>query len=650
MIFSSPKTISGKVSQILVILSGTALIFCSYMLYQNFQIQKIQAIKTKHMEAAPSLTFLAGMELTQLLQAIEQAIITMDTTDRAKHCKRMQSDLELHIKVIDEHCKSFGFNNDTTSMQALKDLSILGKDAQKIFSLIAQTKLNPEEAEKYKTEILEIYKTLPGQYWNVFGSVFKNQRKYTDIKELNDRILDRKTTYILYTIGAMLFVLLCISIVSWFTSKNFINKSINSVIVHIDKVSSGDLTSVAVLPNNEVGRIMKSTNVLVNNLNQASSFAESIGKGVFDQPFSPISELDKLGHSLVNMRNELQRFKFEDQQRLWASQGKVHFEELIRTKNENIQLLCDSFLSGIIKYLGINQGCIFLLEEINNEKFLEMKASFAYDRKKYAEKRIAVGEELVGQCFLENEIIYLNQVPQDYVKITSGLGEALPRTLLLVPINVEKDKLGILELASFNLFEDYKIEFIKNITLSFASVIQNVKTQDKTKLLLEDLKNKTEEMRAQEEELRQNLEELMATQEEVARKNTEIETNSAESASIINGINSVMATVEFTPDGYVVSANKLFLKIMKTSLDDIIGKHHKTFVPDEILNSDEYSLFWEKLNDGIAFSDTVKRVNALGDIVWLSAIYTPVLNTQKKVVKVIKYATDVTKQFESTAT
>jgi PAS domain S-box-containing protein len=121
----------------------------------------------------------------------------------------------------------------------------------------------------------------------------------------------------------------------------------------------------------------------------------------------------------------------------------------------------------------------------------------------------------------------------------------------------------------------------------------------------------------------------------------------AESSGVITGINTTMATIEFTPDGTVITANDNFLKSMGYTLDKIKGKHHKLFAPKEVIESEEYKTFWTRLASGAAIAGVFKRVSATGNNVWLNAIYNPILNANGDVVKVIKFATDVTKEKEA---
>jgi GAF domain-containing protein len=113
-------------------------------------------------------------------------------------------------------------------------------------------------------------------------------------------------------------------------------------------------------------------------------------------------------------------------------------------------------------------------------------ACYAYDRKKFFHKRMEMGEGLVGQCILDSDSIYMDEVPDNYVNITSGLGFANPQMILLVPLKVNDKILGVIELASFKTLQPYHIKFIETLAESLASVIANIKINEHTQILLQE--------------------------------------------------------------------------------------------------------------------------------------------------------------------
>src|SRR5690606_8919662 len=174
----------------------------------------------------------------------------------------------------------------------------------------------------------------------------------------------------------------------------------------------------------------------------------------------------------------------------------------------------------------------FVINDTEDESFLELRACYAYQKKKYLEKRISIGQGLVGQAYLEEGIIYLTTIPDNYIAITSGLGEGNPKSLIVIPLKYNDKIEAVIEIASFNKMEKHEIEIRQKVGEYIASAISAVKTNERTKALLLSTQEQAEEMRSQEEEMRQNMEELQATQEEVQRRTQEyqdrIESNEEE--------------------------------------------------------------------------------------------------------------------------
>ena len=111
---------------------------------------------------------------------------------------------------------------------------------------------------------------------------------------------------------------------------------------------------------------------------------------------------------------------------------------------------------------------------------------------------------------------------------------------------------------------------------------------------------------------------------------------------LMNAIDSNVARIDFTPQGYVLNANNQFLETMGYGLDDVISKHHKMFCEPSHSSSQAYRTFWQQLAEGKSQHDRFKRIRSNGDIIWLEATYFPVKNEKGEVVFITKIASDVT--------
>jgi methyl-accepting chemotaxis protein len=261
----------------------------------------------------------------------------------------------------------------------------------------------------------------------------------------------------------------------------------------------------------------------INTIEKNIEFANEISKGNFEFDFDTLDQHDALGESLRKMKTSLAEAKKRENEERFTTVGLNKISEIIRQHSSDKTKLCDELIITLVKYLEVNQGGLFLQEEEGDHSYLELTSMYAYSRKKYLERRIEIGQGLVGQCFLEKDAIVLKQVPDSYISITSGLGKSNPRFLFLCPIMTKDEIVGVIELASFKEMKDYEMEFVKLAAENIASSIVSVKITSKIRHLLNESQEQAEQMRAQEEEMRQNMEELQATQEEMHRKVAEYE-------------------------------------------------------------------------------------------------------------------------------
>ncbi len=317
------------------------------------------------------------------------------------------------------------------------------------------------------------------------------------------------------------------------TSRKFVQRPIKNTTKVLDEIKAGDL-SVNISQknkheNDEIGIMNISFQEMVDNLRETAEFARQIGEGNLDHKIEPLSEQDELRIALIEMRDKLKKAavlqedqRKEEKKRQWANEGLAKVNEILR-QQEDVDELAYNTISFIINYLGANQGGIFVREDEDNKIIFDLKACYAYDRRKFLNKTFEPGEGLLGTCALEKETIQLTEIPDNYIQISSGLGEANPKYIAMVPMKLEEEVLGIMEIASFDILEEYQIDFLEQVSLTIASSLNMTRTNKRTSELLEKTQQQAEEMSAQEEEMRQNMEELQATQEESSRKAADFE-------------------------------------------------------------------------------------------------------------------------------
>ena len=442
--------------------------------------------------------------------------------------------------------------------------------------------------------------------------------------------------------------LLILSLVIFFITKS-ITVPVAQVTETLKKLAQGQIDKtmeLEVKTGDELEEMANALNTTIEGFNKKNVFAKHLRNGNLNCEISLLSNNDELGKSLQEMRDSLKKARDEEEKRKqeetkrqWVNEGINQFADILRQNNDDLQKLADQIIKKLVHYLEVNQGGIFLIEEEEeendnkennkeNKKYLELISAFAFDRKKYFEKRIEIGDGLVGTCALEQNTMYLTEIPQDYIEITSGLGDANPNCLLIVPLKLEEETLGVIEIASFNEFEQYQIEFVEKVSHNIASTISTSKINMKTQKLLEQSNQQAEELSSQEEEMRQNMEELKATQEEAAKQKAEME-------SLVNAFHKANYVVEYDLEEKIVDVNDKYLNLLGLTRDEVIGTHHSYKMNLSEEQQDNYKKFWDDLRNGEVKKET-NTVKLNGNTYTFAETYTPITDEENNVVKILK--------------
>lgn len=374
-------------------------------------------------------------------------------------------------------------------------------------------------------------------------------------------------------------------------------------------------------------------------------FTEKLIYKQLDAELNLKDAMDPLGDALVNLRNNLkknteeqQNRKMEDDQRNWISEGLATVGDILRRPFENMEEFSYNMISYLVKYLDANQGGFFLIEQDEyDDRYFDLKASYAYDRKKFANKRVGWGEGLIGTCALEKESIHLTDLPDGYLEITSGLGLATPDNLLIVPLIIQDEVLGIMELASFNTIEKFEINFVESVAERTAITISSLRSSIRTASLLKESQQQAEVMAQQEEKMRENMEQLKETQEKAAQQAEKF-------ISFTNSVNHTLIRAEYATDGTLLYANTKFLhKLGYFSNSEVEGQHISKFIDQK--DREWFDPIWSRLSEGGKhYEGYMKHVSKEGQDLWTMSTYTCVRKDDGSVEKILFLAIDNTEQ------
>lgn len=408
------------------------------------------------------------------------------------------------------------------------------------------------------------------------------------------------------------------------------------------------------------------------------TFADSISQGNLQVEYKT-SGTDRLGQSLLNMRDSLMESVKREERDKFVTTGLANVGEILRQQAENLEVLCDRVIAEIVRYMKANQGEIFMMESDDaNKKHLRLMACRAWNRKKYLQKTILLGEGLVGQAALERRSIYMTKVPTNYIVLSSGLGEANPGCILIVPLQSEGEVVGIIELAAFKPFKDFEIAFLEKVGESIASTMITTQNNQRNTELLEKSRIQAEQMLSQDEAIRQNLEEMQATQEEMGRKEKEInrlledslrneqllkekieevarieENNKRATEKVMKELeqNSALMSqvIEELPekiflknqDGKLLMLNSAIAEGYNKPISELIGKSDYDLFPEEMAST------YRKIEDEIVSSGepltmTEEFPNASGEVRYLYTVKMPFKFPGTNNVGILGYQVDIT--------
>ena len=384
--------------------------------------------------------------------------------------------------------------------------------------------------------------------------------------------------------------------------------------------------------------IYQAFNAMFDRVKETTEFANQIGKGNLNAEIKNLNEEDELGQALVRMKNNLleaekyeKQNKIEADKRVWATKGLADFSEILRRNNKDVKALVENIISNLVRYTNSNQGGFFILkDEDSSDAYLELEAAYAYERNKYTDTRIKLREGLIGTCAIEKETIFITDVPDNYLNITSGLGQSNPRCILVIPLKFEDEIFGVVELASFDIYEDYQIKFIEKLAESIASTLSITKTNVLTAALLEQSQQQTEELAATEEEMRQNLEEMQVTQEQLEKAGHIMKNKNNEMQAQMKAIDKVALVSKTDPKGIITYVNDLFCEIAGYAREELIGENHNIIRHPDMTKA-AFRNLWDTIQAGEVWSGKVKNRIKSGGFYWVDANISPVYDENEEI-------------------
>ncbi|MGB3616656.1 MAG: GAF domain-containing protein [Catalinimonas sp.] len=513
------STIHGRITLMMTVCVAALLVFSAFVTYQTREIKRSYGLLIHAAHDLDISRFIHGGGFVMSQCKMLEGIMAMDS---AGHDQAVADIIQRKDKFLERAQRNLVMMQAEDYQPAIDTLTAVWNDMEALQhrlskitgatypSEAARTAAQQEAAALYEAGMEPIIQRF---YQIVHGELKRRTVDQGNAIRARIEFWDTMAIYLVISVS----VLICLCVVGiWMRTRRSLTRSIARPSGMLQALGEGALPKPQRPLNNELDTLVTAANQLSTSLRSASHFAQAVGEGNFEHEFKALSERDELGNALLHMRDEIRTLTEREAARRWVSQGQSEVAELLRASHVSQEELAGRTLSWIVRYVEANQGALFVYQP--DEEHLTAVACYAYERRKYVERTVAPGEGLVGQCFLEREPTYLTEVPTDYVHITSGTGEAPPRNLMLVPLLVDEQVEGVLELAAFRVFTDAERTLITGIAASLASFLTSSRAQKQTDALLTELQEKSAQLSSQEEELQQNLEEMQASHEEMRRR------------------------------------------------------------------------------------------------------------------------------------
>jgi CheY-like chemotaxis protein/signal transduction histidine kinase/HAMP domain-containing protein len=267
-----------------------------------------------------------------------------------------------------------------------------------------------------------------------------------------------------------------------------------------------DLKEQPVDSADEIGQLEQSFNALIASNNQVVCQARTIAGGDYTEGVRLRSEADTLGLSLSLMTRALADRERENEAENWLKSGQNQLGECMRG-NQELQPLATTVVSFLAEWLHSQAGCLYLLDD--QATSLRLQGCYALPGEDVPD-RLGLGEGLVGQAAADRRTLVVNDLPADYLRIGSALGETPPRHLLVVPFLFEERLVGVFELAALSPFTEQEQEFVARVRTILGSGFNLALARREMLELLKITQNQAEELQHQQEELAATNEELEA--------------------------------------------------------------------------------------------------------------------------------------------
>ncbi len=244
-----------------------------------------------------------------------------------------------------------------------------------------------------------------------------------------------------------------------------------------------------------------------------------------------VAELkDNINEMIRNLRDSTRKNMEQD----WLKTNLAKFSRMLQGQRD-LAAVSQLILSDLAPLVTAHHGVFYVVDSGGDTPALKLLASYAYKDRKHVASEFKMGEGLVGQCAKDRRMLTVGQVPSDYIQVSSGLGESPPRSLVVLPVLFEGETKAVLELATFDEFDEIRLTFLEQLAESIGIVLNTIAANMRTEELLKQSQALTESLQSQQEaltetnkRLEQQTRSLQKSEELLRKQQDELQSTNAE--------------------------------------------------------------------------------------------------------------------------
>jgi len=325
-------------------------------------------------------------------------------------------------------------------------------------------------------------------------------------------------------------------------------------------------------------------------------------------------ELGDLGRIFNLMTDSLEKSSKENENTIWIQNGINKLSDLLRDETDKYSI-AEKVINQLVPYLQAQVGAVFFLDE--SDELLKFTAGYAFKRKKKTNYDLRIGEGLAGQAARDQKTILFTDIPNDYIKVNSALGECTPKNIIAVPLVNNEQLMGVIEIGSVNEFTELQQQLLLRAAKNIAIAIRTIESRSIIQQLFEKAQVQNQELQSTTLELDQQ----------------------------VSAINTAALILITDARGIITYANDRFCRISKYSIEELMGNNPRMLKSDKQPETLFVSL-WKVISSGRIWKGEICNMAKGGSYYWVDATIAPFKGLDGKIEKFVSVWWDITARKE----